>query len=585
MIDTAVLEKVLDTISEYNENHFNLADSIEEAKVILQSEMKTNKLSSCHFEEMKWFLEVPYESRRESIGFEEIKSTVQFNKHIRTKQFIDIVKCWTTTLIDERLSSQTISAMVNEGVLIFLKISKGLTETNYDELADILLSMTDRMRRHLCISTLNFFDYYNEFDFSVDEYISLLYSLKPKTEKSAVRIIPPSKDILVFSKVLENYFSTKLSEIEYLKWFSVWLWWNLTNLIPMRASEYCNIQRDCLFERNGKLYIKLPRHKIKIVNARRIQVLDEICIPDWLYQEIDKYRKKTNRFGRSDTLISYLSIPKTYEGQYWMPTEGTQGKKLNPYRFANGIFREELRSFYKHVVYDRYKITLNRNASDLDNISISQQLRPGDTRHIAFLNLNRQGYHPVEIARLGGHIALESQNHYFNHIQNYVDLEILELVSKVDMGSDSNKMDTAHRQQITAIGTSFIEKFVIRPSGTNVKIKLTDGYCTDPMQNCSVEDCWECDSWRISSEELSEKQHILSAKLNTRKSEIHEVVESLKDIYMSIYNSVTDDFYSSDNPEMRKELLKRSRRIDNAIRRYVNLAGMKERIDLIGNEG
>ncbi|ETI70559.1 hypothetical protein [Neobacillus vireti] len=585
MIETTVLEKVLDTINEYNESHFNLEESIEEAKEILQFEMVSHELSSCHYEKMKWFLEIPYESRRESIVFEDIKNAVQFNKSIRTDRFIDIVKCWASTLIDEGHNPQRISSIVNEGFLTFLNISKGLTDTNYDDLADEIVNMTDSMRRNVCITMLNFFDYYNEFDFSVDEYVSIIHSVKPKSEKSIVRIIPPSKDILIFSRILEDFFSSNLSEIEYLKWFPVWLWWNLTNLIPMRPSEYCSIQRDCLFERNGKFYIKLPRHKIKAVNARRIQVLDEISIPEHLYQEIVKYKCATDRFGRTDTLISYMSIPKTFKGQYWLPTEGTQAKRLNPYRFTNSIFRMELKSFYKHVIFEKYNITLNKNPLDSNGLSISQQLKPGDTRHIAFVNLNRQGYHPVEIARLGGHISLEAQNHYFGHIQNYVDLEILELVSSIDLDSFSNKIDATVGQQSTTIGTSFIEKFVLKPSGTNVKIMLKDGYCTDPMQNCMVEDCWECDSWRISREELSEKQHILSTKLNASKSEIHEVVESLKTLYMSIYDSVTDDYYSSENPEMRKELIKRSKRIDNAIRRYINLTSVKERIEFVGNEG
>ncbi|KYD04109.1 hypothetical protein B4102_3329 [Heyndrickxia sporothermodurans] len=585
MIETTVLEKVLDTINEYNESHFDLKESTGEAKAILQSEMESHELSSCNYEELKWFLEVPYESKRESVVFEDIKNAVQFNKRINTNQFIDIVKCWTATLIDEGHNPQRISSIVNEGFQTFLNISKGLTDTNYDELADVMVNMSDSMRRNLCTAMLNFFDYYNEFDFSVDEYISIIHSIKPKSEKSVVRIIPPSRDILIFSKVLEDYFSSNLSKIEYLKWFPVWLWWNLTNLIPMRPSEYCSIQRNCLFERDGKFYIKLPRHKIKEVNARRIQVLDEISIPENLYQEIVIYKYETDQFGKTDTLISYMSIPKTFKGQYWLPTEGTQSKRLNPHRFTNSIFREELKSFYKHVVFDKYKVILNRNPLDSNELTISQQLKPGDTRHIAFVNLNRQGYHPVEIARLGGHISLEAQNHYFNHVQNYVDLEILELVSTIDLESFSNKIDATVGQQSTTIGTSFIEQFVLKPAGTNVKIKLKDGYCTDPLQNCMVEDCWECESWRISREELSEKQHILSTKLNASKSEINEVVESLKALYKSIYDSVTDDYYSSDNPEMRKELIKRSKRIDNAIRKYVNLTSVKERIELIGNEG
>ncbi|MDG5471754.1 hypothetical protein P6709_08335 [Jeotgalibacillus sp. ET6] len=585
MIESTALQRALETIDEYNESHFDIENSIKEAKIILQSEMDSKHLSSCYFEEMKWYLEIPYESKRESIDFNQIKDAIQFNKHIPKDQFVDIVKCWVSSNLDEGYNPQTIITMVNESLLVFLQITKGLTERNQDELADVFLNMSDSMRRYVCSGMLNFFDYYNEFSFDVDEYISLLYSVKPKSEKSVVRIIPPSKDILVFSKVLENYFSSNLSEIEYLKWFSVWLWWNLTNLIPMRPSEYCNIERDCLIENNGKFYIKLPRHKIKETNKRRIQILDKINIPESLYRKIEDYKEKTNGFGRTDTLISYLSIPNMFEGKYWMPTDGTYSKRLNPYRFTNSIFRSELKVFFNLIVFGQYNVTLNRNPLDSDVISITQQLKPGDTRHLAFINLNRQGYHPVEIARLGGHISIDSQNHYFNHVQNYVDLEILELISNIDLGSYSEKLGNSDEQQDTSIGTSFIEKFVLRPSNSDVKNELVDGYCTDEFQNCMVEDCWECDSWRISREELMEKQNLLAKKLNESKDEINDVVANLRSLYNNIYNYTKDEFYSADNPEIRKELINRSKRIDNAIKRYVNLTKVKERIDYNGNEG
>ncbi|BCC00639.1 hypothetical protein BCJMU51_2846 [Bacillus cereus] len=58
------------------------------------------------------------------------------------------------------------------------------------------------------------------------------------------------------------------------------------------------------------------------------------------------------------------------------------------------------------------------------------QLRPNDTRHLAFMSLMMQGYSPVEIARLGGHKTIQTQLHYSSHKEYWVDSEVFKLMKK-----------------------------------------------------------------------------------------------------------------------------------------------------------
>lgn len=577
-----IIEELIENIQGFNDNRFNLESSIEEAIAVLEQEMSINKLSECHFKENKWYLEANFLAKRVGIDFDKVRESIQFNKKIDAIEFIDIVKCWTASLIEEGYNSNVVVKMVNEGLKDFLVVTKGLTETNEDELADTLLNLSESKKRIVCNSALNFLDYFPELG---GDYVSLLYSVKPEYQGSKARLLPPSKDVLIFSKVLEKHFSKDLSEFEYLKWFPIWLWWNLTMLIPMRPSDYCTIERDCLFQKDGKFYIKLPRHKQKFNNRRNIQILDKISIPEKLYRKIEEYKDKTNSYGRTDTLVSYLSIPHFVDKRYFPTTTSFHDNKLNPYKYSINILRDNLKSFYEYIVFGEYSVGLSEGESDIEGLSITQKLRPGDTRHLAFLNLNRQGYHPVEIARIGGHNSIYSQNHYFNHVSNFVDLEILELIANIDLDSYKNKMENSGAKSDYTISVSFIEKYVLRPPMADVKIKLRDGYCTDANQNCKVEDCWECDAWRISEEELLEKHDILAQKLKDSESCINEVIENLKNIYKGIYNHIgKDEFYSSNNPEIRKELINKSKRLDNAIRKYINLMKVKERIDSVGNK-
>ncbi|RID85313.1 hypothetical protein D1953_10845 [Peribacillus asahii] len=574
-----VMEQLLNNIQDYNDSRYNLEYSIEEAKEILEEEINRRELSECYFENDTWYLERYLIGKRRIIDFSKITEVIQFNKNINAIEFTNIVKCWTASLIEEGYSSETVGDMVQLGLRGFLILTKGLTETNHEELADELINLSISKLGYICSSALNFFDYYT--DFEAEEYVSLLYSVR-KHYKAKARLLPPSKDILIFSKVLEDYFSNEISELQYRRWFPIWLWWNLTTLIPIRPSEFCTIERECLIKKDANFYIKLPRHKQKLNNKKHIQIIDELKIPEELYRKIEEYKHRTESFGKTDTLISYLSIPHFVNRKYVSTFHHT---RLNPHKYSLHIFRRHLEVFYEEVVFGEYNVRLSEGASSIDELSITQRLLPGDTRHLAFLNLNRQGYHPVEIARLGGHVSIHSQNHYFNHVQSFVDLEILELITNVELDGYQNKMTDTDSKQEQAISMSFIEKYVLRPSRTDFKLKLIDGYCTDAYQRCKVEDCWECDAWRISEEEFHEKKDTLSRKLVNSESEINQVIANLKDLYKGIYVNGKDEFYSSDSPEIRKELINKAKRIDNAIRKYVNLVKVKERIDSIGNKG
>lgn len=572
------MDEILEGIQEYNDNIYDLNSSIEVAIESLNQEMNRNKLSNCHFSENIWYLEVVLEAKRRSIDFNEIKDAIQFNKKINSTEFVQMVKCWTASLIEVGYNKGIIERMAKE-LRDFLILTKGLSIKNMDELSDKLVVLSERRLSDIFNSLLNFFDYSPHLG---DEYVTFLYSIKPEYKESKARLLPPSKDILVFSKVLERYFTEHISELEYRKWFPVWIWWNLTTLIPIRPSEFCMIERDCLIQKNTNFYIRLPRYKQKLNNKGNIQVLDEINIPEKLYRTIEEYKQKTESFGETVTLISYRSLPSIINGKYVENAYVTQ--KTNPNKFTIGPFRDILNSFYEQIVFGKYNVVLSEAKSQFNGLVISRQLLPGDTRHLAFINLSRQGYHPVEIARIGGHVSIQTQNHYFNHIQNFVDLEILELITNIDLDSDKNKMSDSSPSHERVISMSFIEKYLLRPIKTDIKIKMIDGYCTDPYQRCKVEDCWECDSWRISEEEFINKKDILARKIADSESEINGVIEHLKDLYNGVISNGKDDLYSYDSSEIRKELLNKSKRIDKAISKYVNLTKVIERIEIISEK-
>ena len=137
--------------------------------------------------------------------------------------------------------------------------------------------------------------------------------------KSNVRELPPSQYVLSFSYYLEKHFETLMESFvdkenfdkELLMVYPLVIWWRLTTVIPMRASEFCLMERDCLIvdedkdKNTDKYYIKLPRTK---QTSKRVQIMDKVAIDDEMYQLINRYIDLTNQYGKTDTLISYRSI-------------------------------------------------------------------------------------------------------------------------------------------------------------------------------------------------------------------------------------------------------------------------------------
>ncbi|MDY0409016.1 site-specific integrase [Paracerasibacillus soli] len=366
--------------------------------------------------------------------------------------------------------------------------------------------------------------------------------------------------------VVEDYFKNNLSDENYRKYFCIYLWWNLTTIIPLRISEFCDIKRDSLIEEEDGFLLKLPRKK---QNNRRVQVIDSILIPNRLAKAINIYINSTDNYGSSLTLISYLSLP--FQKRYLE-------NKLDPEAFDSKIFLYILNEFYYEIVCKKYgfkimeqeEVKIAEHNLDLEKV-INRKIRPNNTRHFAFLNLMTQGYHPVEIARLGGHVSIYSQYHYHQHLEYWVDSEVLELMLKFSLNQNIGQ----HTKEIFD-EKEFKKKFILRPSeNKDVRIPLSIGYCTDPNQNCKVDDHVFCDAWRISFEEYKEKADIILKKINDKENMTKQLLQNLKDLYQIAMKGFKEGLYSEKNVLFNRELIETSKQLKHSL---YQLAILKEKV-------
>lgn len=180
--------------------------------------------------------------------------------------------------------------------------------------------------------------------------------------------------------------------------FPVYLWWRLTSILPLRATEFLLLPGDCIHNRDGKWILTVRRTRLKkklqkvryTINAD--YTLHEYEVPEWLAWEILAY--KTNRekhcSHEKDTLFSPARVT-----QLGYMTYCQMRRRLSE-------FREKVTGRADYPV------------------------RLGDTRHLAMINLILSGGSPVVCRELAGHEDIGISSSYYANLSTVVESAVYE---------------------------------------------------------------------------------------------------------------------------------------------------------------
>jgi len=517
-IITTEIENEVD-ISEFSDEGFNVEQSINDAKEIYECLVSENLWLKGDFEDDYWELAKEHHPDAfRSFSFTEFNSS-RFNKHLPI-EFKEIVKCWIVHLLGKHTTGR---AQIMHTLLLKAFVnSKGFSRKEKDRLLKYIehLEVQDAYKHALIQTIFNFCDYA---DLEIaEDYIPPLLDLRDKlTRKDSVRQLPPSRYVLSFSYYLEKHFQNLMDECvvkekivkEILVIYPLILWWRLTNIIPIRATEFCLIERDCIFIDNEKHYIKLPRIKQK--NPKRIQILDKVLIDEEMYQLIKGYIDLTDQFGETHTLISYRSV---IHGRKNSGGEYAKAKGFNLFRI--NVLNSLIKRFYK-IMGKTYDCEIKKE----------HRISANDTRHFAFVSLMMQGYSPIEIARLGGHSTVQAQYHYSAHMEYWIDCEVFKLMKKV-------KNIDSIKEQVGTIPKE-VQLKAYRDDGT-FKRKMKIGHCKDEEQRCETKMCYFCSHWGITPEEFLEKKEKIKSDIVAMKDNIGELTSVINNLNRQLLRNELD---------------------------------------------
>ncbi|MGV3075060.1 hypothetical protein ACEE21_08065 [Clostridium baratii] len=427
-------------------------------------------------------------------------SELLFNKKL-TQDELDILKCWIIEGFMEDISIVRMNKrfkFVKDFIYHTENFSSSQINSKHgDAIATILDAKSNNSE--ICYTIMNYIEFLDNIGYSTDVHFKVYRRLSEvkKYTISEARKLPKHKDILAFDYYLKKFFKEIPDKNLIGLYYPLLLWWKITNVIPMRPSEFAyKLDRKCVFIEDNKYYININRVKVSDNSSNKrgnIPILKKLQITQDIYELINDYIQLTSFDNHTKTLLSYEAVRFFRENYYnstklgnnvLIPIVKAKSFKNDKFsdRFDRSLLRNLLESFYNTIIKGYYK----------DN-SITEKLSLGDTRHLAFSSLVLQGFSPLEIAMIGGHSTLEAQESYTGHVEYYIDSEILDYISKRNLDeslSTDTIFDIIHKKPAVC------PKFIVDCHPTEDSV----GYCTvnlnSDLELCdNVEFCVYCKKW------------------------------------------------------------------------------------------
>ena len=409
------------------ENYFEPfnCDCVLRAKEVFDDYFEKGIILSYDFDHKKW--ETTNEYANISLFFNipefQYRRFYQSIFQLPYKEFIDYLKSFIVFSMKQH---------VLETLQLFLRdikrIIKNTTKDTFLDLENISVIFPG-----LCI------DFFSNLPCSDDIQLSqlleqldnkLTLNLQKRQKSKQQRQLAQFQSYFTFNDILNDYWSQTLSKKERLFYYPLYLWWQITAILPLRPREFLLIQRNCLTEKDGKYFLTLRRNIIKgrdrLVEHKISEdyTLNTYEITNSLASEIKTYLKLTE--NDNSTKLDTLFVTDPHYNR-WGRRTGVNNRFLT-YTNLNTI----LRYFFNEIISQKYGYQVNYFSFPvrLDENEINL-IHIGDTRHIAMINLIAEGASPVTAMLLAGHESVTTSSHYFSNLSQFIECRSYQMYRKL----------------------------------------------------------------------------------------------------------------------------------------------------------
>lgn len=365
-----------------------------------------------------------------------------------------------------------------------------------------------------------------------EELSNLLVMFDEVEERSQVenagkqRSLATFESYFRFDEIIKRFWNESNDEDEKLFFFPVWMWWNISGVLPLRPCEFVVTPRNCLNEIDGKYTLTVRRNrkkgtgKSKSYKISSDYELNRYSIPERLAKEIQWYLETTKDYPEEDTHTLFVT------GTHYAMWERQAPYTSRLFSYMN--LRTCLRYFFKMIVEDRYgyRVLYNNDGQALPNDNCIEYLHLGDTRHIALINLIAEGATPMVAMMLAGHGNPEMSSHYYSNITQLIECRTYRQYKKQIKGQQnyvlSKKKNTLPAKKSIPLGCG----------GRCYSEKVTNGDFCDCYKVVGpageVGFCKNCEFYRDDSKSFSDMKDIYKNKIENECHVLEEVVKKVR---------------------------------------------------------
>lgn len=357
-------------------------ESLEKAKARFEDYTKSGIIYDCTFDDIKWNATDEYSHITLNFNFNKVtyKRWYQEYFELSFEDFLNLIKSFYVFSLGRNVL-KTLQTSIND--------LKRLLRTDPEEIYGANTNLKIALPS-ICIDFFSSFSDSNEkldqLAEAIEQYFYICQNYYP-----GQRILAEFDSYLLFNDIINRFWKDCKDIDMRLFYFPLYLWWQITGIIPTRPREFILTERDCLSRDDSGWHLRLRKNHLK---GSRHDVHYSIAedyytvtyqIPDELASEITWYINTTAGYERTELNTLFVTNPHYSKwGQ----------KKRKDSRFLTYVnLNTILRYFYEEVIMGTYGIKVADKGSQtaVRDGSEIQYIHLGDTRHLSMINLMSQG--------------------------------------------------------------------------------------------------------------------------------------------------------------------------------------------------
>ena len=287
---------------------------------------------------------------------------------------------------------------------------------------------------------------------------------------------------MVVDNEIKDMYSSDIRKEDFLKWFPIFFWTQITFVLPLRVTEMLVTPYDCISrKKDGTVYLRVRRTMLK--KGKR-----------HVYYEVDKdYKIFEYPFpdnGTIKVIEKYQRMTIQHERKYLFDFSELCVNGMVSRASFNGI----LEDFISEKIIGNLKYDYVKYASGIKEF---QTILAGDSRPIAMSNLYYQDAGADICRQLADHVHITTSEGYYSNVSNTVQAaSIMQYQRRINHKYD----DIEYLENVHAVEMFSNCASIYQP-------KIT-GNILDCIKENHIEECIGCRYYTPSQSELSEEVKI-----------------------------------------------------------------------------